>query len=841
MKVSMANKTQSFQRVVRILKRYGISLLIFCAFIAIAVVAVLMDMGFIVPPAIFVQRTGDNTIYRNLFAAQASMIGVVMAIMALLSRSIDTRAYGLSLTKYIMHLKPFVIFRHGSVFIQLIVITAASWVSVAMNYNNLTVALFAYTIALLLYLSTGIIKLISSGDLIKGEVKDFLLGNNDIVYVMGLLREIEESIANGNVALFKQDYGFALEKIYVMPFSSYQAEDIEKLESLFLAIIRSTREERFARAIDILDLYIHFMEAVNKEKSNVKLTKLVGYEAYMLLSETNLEKIQERSLLYRWQRADFDNDCRMEKPTYHYGATSITSSLYYHINKNESLSSAKKDEIFIDLLADAQYLIKNGDESTGLAECYYVNYVVRLFRGNEFSVLAALMEGRGKLSDIIFNRRYSRRGNEFVHTRANVFVVLYMYYLSYRTEHVSADYMTKCKNLLDSIAVSFWDGVVVRHRNGNQQELSITYHDYIWFSKLLNQYEVNHPPDEDGIIMKVSLYDTICLDFCVFYLTRTTSTIQELEDKLIAMFICSDDEHSRDMFVLFRAYFEQESSSHSRYTEFCSVFRPTYAIPEENIKDGYERLKTASMNLYRKQRLHKAAVEGCAFTDAQTQHEQVLKKAFKQVIGEFSSQFADFDDGDEVEFQDFSSKEGSPIGYIESHHINDIEQYKRSISVKLQQLLVNQLLNANVLSLETTTRSNGTALMFLKQIDDMDVDLLLGFNSFRYDDPNYADYDDKVNGLKRLENIGAIHASILSSLIKMSVRSAELRIVSADESTKRRWYEDGDSMVINKIPVPLTEEEHSEYVDNNIRVIDIKFELALSYSSHVIGGGLRYE
>jgi len=827
------------------LKIKYIEWIIFCIFIfALPFVTVLMDVGIISPPPFAVQRTGNNDIYRTLFEAQASMVGVVLAIIALLISRINARYYGLSLMRYIMNLKPSPAFRHGSIIIQLITITALSWASVAINFNNLAVALFAYTIVLLIYLATGVIKAILSGDSIKNEIRDFLLEKKDIEHTLDLLHELDENIVNGNIALFRHNYGFALETIWRLPITTYQREDIEKFESIFLTITRTTREVRFIKAMDVLDLCVRFMEASTKDNNDVFFRNLMGYEAYQLLSEIHFEDISRMlSLLRGWQESDFKNEIKYTKSAYYRNRISIASSIYHHIDKNVELASDDKEKIFVGLLEDAHYLLKHNDDNKDIAEKNFISYVVSLLKDKQISILESLIGGKSKLDGILYNRKYATgHTNHFVHSRVNIFIVLYMYYLAYREKFINDDDRVIYQYLLSNIAVAFWDNIDTGFLNRNHSSFNFTNKDYMWFGDLLHQYEIYPPPNEDGISSRISSYDTILLDFCAFCLTRTTQTVEELEKGLMAMLIDEKSGHYRDMFLLFNPYVEHDLKSRSRYIEFCSIFKNTYSINDEDVDTGYEKLKTTSINLYRKEKLQKALLENTEFIEEQSQHEIALNAVLNQAINDFCSHFSKFDEEDAIVFRDYSSREGVPISIVKSHYSGDTEHYAKQIIRNLNHILVDRLLNENALCLEETTRKDGTALMFLNKIKGMDVDLLLGFDSFRYNDPDYTTYNDVVGEFEKIEGIDAdIHAAISSKHVKIEIKNAEVRIRNADEKTKKNWHESGDAMRINKISISLTENENSDFIDNYFRIIELRLDLAIGFANDIVGGGLLYK
>ena len=596
--------------------RINIERSIFCIFaIALPVVAISVDLQIIILPSYVVQRTDDNNIYQVLFSAQASMASVVLAIITLLTSRISTRFYGLSLMRYIMIIKPSKTFRYDSVVTQLIAIVAISWASVAMALNNLAVALFVYTVILLIYLTLGVVKAVSSGDSIQNEIREFILKKNNVEYAVGLLKEIDESIFSGDVVLFRRDYKFAREVIRKLVTPLCQTEEVEKLENALLTIVRTALEVRFSKAVDVLELCVCFMEVSNDE-NKIYVGELINRDTYKLFSEVSFEDISGGEIFSRWQSVDFINKTKNTQPHHDHMRASTASSLYYYLNKNPYISPAYKEELFAKLLYTSYDLIDVSGDNKKIAELNYISYVVKLFEDGNVNILGSLIKGELKLDGVLISRNDIGQEWRFVYNRANVFIVIYMYYIAYRENVVEENDRINCQNLLGCLVGSFWDNSEAKYPTGNRSSFVLTNDEYRWFSNLLYQFQRLPLPNEFGVSIREphdgsAMLGYVVLDFFVFYLTRTSPSVCDLENSLMTLFDNGGDSVAS---ALFGRYAKRTMLT--QYKEFCSISSNGHMLKNRDVKAGYKKLKKASENLYQKELLLCATAGGGASSTA---------------------------------------------------------------------------------------------------------------------------------------------------------------------------------------------------------------------------------
>jgi len=130
--------------------------------IVFLIIAVLIEKNVISLCPWMLQKTGNDNIYQVLIQVQAAMVGIVTAIVALLTNIIDYQTYGLSTAHFIMELKPIFPFKYRNIVIEVILITALNWAIVALGLYNVSVAFFIITVTLFSYLVADVMKVLYS-------------------------------------------------------------------------------------------------------------------------------------------------------------------------------------------------------------------------------------------------------------------------------------------------------------------------------------------------------------------------------------------------------------------------------------------------------------------------------------------------------------------------------------------------------------------------------------------------------------------------------------------------------------------------------------------------------
>ena len=117
----------------------GISILLF-------VIALLCDISFLsVFKFLTLKFSNKDDLLLALFGVQASVSTISIAIVTLIAGVFSESAYGVSFSKFIFNIKPW-IFKHNRLIIGGLLITVANYFFIAFNYYNVSLVMFLLSI-----------------------------------------------------------------------------------------------------------------------------------------------------------------------------------------------------------------------------------------------------------------------------------------------------------------------------------------------------------------------------------------------------------------------------------------------------------------------------------------------------------------------------------------------------------------------------------------------------------------------------------------------------------------------------------------------------------------------
>lgn len=143
--------------------------------LVILVFSVLFDCLNITIIEFLIIRIDDvDAMYMNLFTIQATISVTGAAIISLLTGVTSKEYYGISVSKFITRINPF-IFKHNIVILFTFVITVLDYFFVALKFFNISIAIFICSVVALIYLVRDTFVIFLGDDEIKKEFPILLL------------------------------------------------------------------------------------------------------------------------------------------------------------------------------------------------------------------------------------------------------------------------------------------------------------------------------------------------------------------------------------------------------------------------------------------------------------------------------------------------------------------------------------------------------------------------------------------------------------------------------------------------------------------------------------------
>ena len=168
-----------------------------CCFV-ILIISYLFDLGFLYIPDIFILNIRDlENLFFTLFTVQASVSTVSIAIVSIITGLISENVCGISVSRFITHLKP-KLFKHNRLIITCLVVTFINYICMSFSFYNLCIALFAITIFIITLLVNDTCVVFLGKNNIKSQIKRYVIYNYNEDILNDLHIELLSSIETGN-------------------------------------------------------------------------------------------------------------------------------------------------------------------------------------------------------------------------------------------------------------------------------------------------------------------------------------------------------------------------------------------------------------------------------------------------------------------------------------------------------------------------------------------------------------------------------------------------------------------------------------------------------------------
>ena len=807
----------------------------FLVMLVIVIAASLFEAGLFHIPAWIIQKTGDNAIYQTLFSAQASLVGVVLAILALMTNIIESKIYGLSVTQFIMKIRPIRFFRHGWIIIETIVLVVLTWFCVALSLNNIAIALFLVTIFLLVRLALDVLSIMHSSHHLKVEIGNYIIFYSTGAHISDLFHEINEAIISGNIFLLQCDIDFA-KTIIQEKLKEMTNEDISNLLDLYSLITHTAFESNSSKSADILDLYLTAVEVANDANRSFSLSSILSMrEIYKLFSNVSNEQlygITGKNLLFRWQKASLMNITLVTA-----GNTNINhvaSLLYHFAYKSNSEASEKAG---INILHDAQsiqdeYFISNNAISKDVAEENYLDLIMTLFSEKDENMFNILFGFDGSKVGISFDPLCNRYG-DFEFTRINVFIVYYLFYLSFREVSVTVEEKKYYEDSLKRIAQPFWQRLTQYAHQYSVMHSKIK-EAFDYFNQKMRIYERFSEYSYGFSGVKALICEDVVLDFSIFALAHLSITEEQLEELLKTMLRKDEEWTGASLFKAFDRYVVRDAAKD--YKQFYAMMRSYTSVTAEA---EYDKLKSALTNLYKRDQIARAKNDSSKFSIIQSEYEQAFTEGIKKSSHEFLSQFSSFSSDDIPAYYPYCFPFEVPIpsGKVPI----ETEEFSKYLIQHLNTFLFSKI--RDNIKLTEVSRETVSVSSFLSSIPEIEkTDILFGYSVFHYDDPDYEKYLVFKERCKQADTyVLRISAAVNSQLIKIDISDPTVTIRQQSENEIKDEIERGKVLNINGYIIPIDDQTAQDYLANSRRIIEVNLKIAIACTSDIVGGGLLFK
>jgi hypothetical protein len=167
------------------------------AFIVIVLLlSIFADFSILQLPAWILTKAEKNLLY-TLFSVQASVAIISIAIIALITGFSTENMYGISVSNYIMKIKPCIL-KHKAVIILNLMSIVLNYFTISFSLYNTSVSIFIINIILTIKMIVDISEIFYGKQELQKDIKQYVIQHYSLGYLSELQRETNMAIESNN-------------------------------------------------------------------------------------------------------------------------------------------------------------------------------------------------------------------------------------------------------------------------------------------------------------------------------------------------------------------------------------------------------------------------------------------------------------------------------------------------------------------------------------------------------------------------------------------------------------------------------------------------------------------
>ena len=595
--------------------------------IAIVALSFLADLSFYNISDYFLLRIKNTEdLLFSLFAVQATVTTMSIAIIALVSGIVSDNIFGISITRYVLQLKPR-LFKHKRLIIFSLIITFLNYFVVSYNLFNTSIAIFLLSIAISIILVKDIFLVFLGRKEIKRQMETYILENYEKIGIDNFQTSLLENDNIYKTTYLKENLQ-VVQKIFEKESNSSSVDNkselLTEIETIISdAFIRIYQKNNSEALIMILNYISELYEIANSKEEPVPLAiwDNISREYFKSLSLLSEEQLYNSTFFLRLHSQLYKN-LKIKKSDKRNIAVNCYDFKYYNV------------WIYYSLIVNNKK-ISNQYDRKRLLEFLYGNITGLMFYPQKAEtdetkkamlmsawcifVKALIDEGEKKILEDEFFK------DSHYHVAKNsyqvVFVIacIYLYYVACRESLLSGKDSQK-------FALN-----IIKENTDNIENIlhHINLADFIsvnlkFIMEQMRTWEVI-PEDE----AKCVIIDTVINDFFVF-----TALKSHWNNEMIANIIKALIGDST--FLLYTHYFSDNKNFDVLFNQYNSLF-----FNEENDSSSqqYSELLKDVLNVKYKHEEIESGKKNVITDDTRTQFENNIRDTFETILNENSYLF----------------------------------------------------------------------------------------------------------------------------------------------------------------------------------------------------------
>lgn len=745
----------------------------------------------------------------TVLQVQASVATLGIALSSLLSGSYKDAIYGISISRYIMHIKP-IIFKHRNVIFSELVLIVAGYITVVFNLINTLIVIFFFSIIMMGLMVYDIFMLFNGNKFMETEIGDYCLNSFNQSNNLQEKKEILLAIRN--------DVDFAID-----------TNTIWRLKlnlDMYIAILGCLAQRVDISNEDEIKIWSEFYEGicntVFQQENIIPIYKVIN-------SLPKVLSYKHGEIFNVWGNVSYSFFLAIDNSCFEYKDFLISDILEIHNNlyKNTKYNSKNDYSILVNYSSNIynSFFVRKKNINTHLKVLLFEAIKVIDYFEIEEAMKEVAHQEMCEYTKVLINSCDNstlkstflvilERGLSIKYVRYIFTILLYLYYLMVEKDDL-------IKSELREFVNEFFES---NKESISNFILSSKYEKSITIKKSINEIFEQAKKWEmfPGGKAKWVIMDNVKIEFFVFYILSVTYDYDELINNLST--IMTNDE------ITFHNYFiSNRERTKSKFSKFYKLYLKQN-LSQEVLSEYINKLENAIVDIYKKAEL-KNASEKCFDNDEIRKKILSINKQLYNEITKKTEIFKSIKPENIVSLKRVYLIHTYPDFILE----NEIIQMVNTWFVGLFIGLIREKTIAKKVSY------NGQILNeFFSLINDSKItpDTLIGYRKWFYmqeGEERFKDFESKVHKIQA-EYFSNLLLAIDSKKIYMNITGVNVKM---RKLTNEEIFEDciptDDEVymynIVNDIKLPFTKKELTDYVANIKRVIDIELDFEYGFNT----------
>ncbi len=279
-------------------------LMIIIGLLIVIVTSLLVDCAILHIPNFLILSIEDvENLFFTLFAVQASVSTVSIAIVSIINGLVNEYVLGISISRFIMNLKPRLL-KHNRLIIVNLILCALNYFCLSYCLFNACIAWFVASVIITILMVKEIYIIFMGKNFIRKEIYEYVYENYNSVILKDLNIELTTAIETGNSLVVQEDFN-AIKNIFECETkkSNYQqTEIIEQLSTIICdAFEKTTHKHNGTKNNQFILLICDIYKIANKPEEtplHLSIWDKIYVDFFRALKDISYEQLREYFAYY---------------------------------------------------------------------------------------------------------------------------------------------------------------------------------------------------------------------------------------------------------------------------------------------------------------------------------------------------------------------------------------------------------------------------------------------------------------------------------------------------------------------------------------------------------------